>query len=70
VPVYDWLASSLKPYAEHLVLGPDARLPAWFRREPLTALVAQGVAATAPAHDRHRLWNLIVLEHWFREWLT
>jgi asparagine synthase (glutamine-hydrolysing) len=69
VPVYDWLASSLKRYAEDLVLGHDARLPEWFHREMLAAMVTQGVSATAPAHDRHRLWNLIVLEHWFRVWL-
>ena len=68
VPVYDWLGSSLKPYAEDLVLGREARLPHWLCREPLATLVASGVAAEAPAHDRHRLWNLIVLEHWFREW--
>ena len=69
VPVYDWLGSSLKSYAQDMMLGPQARSPQWFHREPLTALVSRGVATDAAAHDRHRLWNLIVLEHWFRAWL-
>ncbi len=68
VPVYGWLATSLRPYAEEMVLGAASHLPAWFKRDGLRELLARGTAATASAHDRHRLWHLIVLEQWLRVW--
>lgn len=68
VPVYGWLSTSLKQFAEDMVLGPASHLPEWFRPEPLRELVGRGTAADAAAHDRHRLWHLVVLEQWFRVW--
>lgn len=68
VPVYGWLATSLKQFAEEMVLGPGSHLPGWFSIEPLRQLVARGTAESATAHDRHRLWHLVILEQWFRVW--
>lgn len=68
VPVYDWLADRLKPFAAALLLGTDARLNQWCHRPTLQRLFERGTAADAAAHDRHRLWHLIILEYWLREW--
>jgi asparagine synthase (glutamine-hydrolysing) len=68
VPVYDWLATTLKRYAEDMVLGPQSPLAAWFNAQPLRALVARGTAPEAAAHDRHRLWHLVILAQWFDVW--
>ena len=37
-------------------------------RDAVAALVARGVADDAGTHDRHRLWHLLILEQWLREW--
>ena len=68
VPVYDWLSSRLSAWAADMVLGPHARSREWFRVDALQSLVGRGTASSAPSHDRHRLWHLIVLEQWLREW--
>jgi asparagine synthase (glutamine-hydrolysing) len=68
VPVYGWLSTSLKPMATDMVLGSGSKLAGWFRPDALRDLVARGTAADAPAHDRHRLWHLVILEQWLRVW--
>lgn len=68
VPVYGWLSGSLKGLATDLVLGADSRLHAWFEPAALRTLFDRGVAADAAAHDRHRLWHLMILEFWMRAW--
>jgi asparagine synthase (glutamine-hydrolysing) len=68
VPVYGWLSTTLKKFAEETVLDPSAHLAGWFKSAALRELVTRGSAPDAPAHDRHRLWHLIVLEQWFRAW--
>jgi len=54
--------------ASDLVLAPDARVKAWLRSDGLAALVQRGTAADAAVHDRHRLWHVMILEFWLREW--
>jgi asparagine synthase (glutamine-hydrolysing) len=68
VPVYDWLSGALRDRARELVLGPGARLAEWFTTAGLLSLVELGTAESAPTHDRHRLWNLMILEYWLRAW--
>ena len=68
VPVYDWLSSSLRQVAGDMMLGPEARLRTWFTADGLRQLFERGSTTAAPAHDRHRLWNLMILEHWLRAW--
>ena len=69
VPVYGWLSDVLRDLAFDLVLGRDSRLHAWFDRDALEPYVLRGVAADAMAHDRHRLWHLMILEYWLRAWV-
>lgn len=68
VPVYDWLSGPLKGLAADLVTAPGARLNDWFKAGVLRGLFDRGVADGAASHDRHRLWHLMVLELWLREW--
>ena len=69
VPVYGWLANSLREWAHGLLLANDSQLANYLERAPLTAVVAAGTAAAATTLERHRLWNLLVLELWCRRWL-
>jgi asparagine synthase (glutamine-hydrolysing) len=68
VPVYRWLSGHLKPWAHDLLGGRDARSRAWFAGEGIEALLASGTAPSAVVLDQHRLWNLLILELWLREW--
>ncbi len=68
VPVYQWLSGSLRPMVSDMLLAPSSRVLAWFQRDAVAALVARGVADDAATHDRHRLWHLLILEQWLREW--
>jgi asparagine synthase (glutamine-hydrolysing) len=68
VPVYDWLAGSCRDMAHDLLCSPATRCLSWLRPEALRRTVDLGTAAQAPILDRHRLWNLLILEFWAREW--
>lgn len=69
VPVYGWLSSSLKDFSRELLLG-SSRLHDWFVPAVLEGYWQRGVADDAATIDRHRLWNLMVLELWMRAWPT
>lgn len=68
VPVYDWLSGPLKGWSIDLLQGSDGKLSSLFDRDALKHQCDLGIAADAPILDRHRLWNLLVLETWMREW--
>ncbi len=68
VPVYGWLSNSLKPWAHDLVGGSDSRLRNWLTRQGIDAALANGSATESNMLDRHRLWNLLILELWLRAW--
>lgn len=68
VPVYDWLAGPLRDWARDLVLSPSAKLRQWCDGRQLAGMVDAGTAPDAAMSDRHRLWNLLVLEHWLQAW--
>jgi asparagine synthase (glutamine-hydrolysing) len=66
VPAYRWLGNELKAWAENLLLGPGSRIGELLRVDyarPLLARAQSGNAASA-----HKIWVLIVLEHWLRAW--
>lgn len=68
VPLYDWLRDRLQPLARDCLTAGDARLRDWCRPEELATILARGTAETASGDDRHRLWNMMVLELWLRRW--
>jgi asparagine synthase (glutamine-hydrolysing) len=68
VPVYDWLSGRLSNWARDLLCGTECMLRRWLNNQGIVDAVQRGTAPSAPTTDRHRLWNLIVLELWMREW--
>ncbi|GGF39738.1 asparagine synthetase B [Youhaiella tibetensis] len=69
VPVYGWLSTELKQWAQDM-LSPSAQLTNWLTPEALAAVVRAGTDRTAGMMDRHRLWNVLILELWMRRWLV
>lgn len=66
VPAYAWLAGDMKGWADDLLFGSDSKVSEHFRMEyarPLLQSAAAGNVAAA-----HKIWVLIVLEHWLRAW--
>ena len=68
VPVYEWLSDELKPLAHDCLCSEGTKLRSWFKADALAELVARGTAIGAANDDRHRLWNAMILELWFRRW--
>lgn len=67
VPVYGWLSTRLHGWA-HEALGGETMLSRWLRSDGIRRQLAAGTRSGAPDLERHRLWNLLVLELWMREW--
>jgi asparagine synthase (glutamine-hydrolysing) len=68
VPLYDWIPRRLRGWSEDLLFGPGATLAQRFDKVELRRLFELGSSEGSAILDRHRLWNLLVLELWFREW--
>jgi len=68
VPVYEWLQGPLKGWATDMLSGAGARLRTTMAPAALDRLLVLGTAAHSSLVDRHRLWNLLILELWMREW--
>jgi asparagine synthase (glutamine-hydrolysing) len=68
VPVYDWLSGSLQSWAADLLTGPEGRLQHLFDPRAVRRSLALGSAPAGGLLDRHRLWNLLILELWMRAW--
>jgi len=69
VPVYGWLSNQLSGWASD-VLGAGARVRTWFHDEAISELLSEGINPEADSQARHRLWNVLVLEHWMQSWKT
>lgn len=69
VPVYRWLSDRLRPLAHDLLSTVQPKCSRWLDPAALKLAVQTGTAHDASTMDRHRLWNLMVLELWARAWL-
>jgi asparagine synthase (glutamine-hydrolysing) len=67
VPVYGWLADKLRPWARDL-LAPGAMVFRYLHAGAIERHLTEGTRANASMLHRHRLWNLLILELWLREW--
>ena len=67
VPVYGWLSDRLSGWAREVLDG-GARVRAWFSDEAIDELLSRGTDPNADSQARHRLWNMLVLEHWMQSW--
>lgn len=66
VPAYRWLAGPLKGWAEDLLFGPGNRLAELFCMERVRPVFVRAVTGNEAA--AHKIWILIILEHWLRAW--
>jgi asparagine synthase (glutamine-hydrolysing) len=62
LPMDLWSADKLLPTTRTLVLGADARLPAWIDR----AMLARFIARLERDFNAYRCWSLFILEVWLR----
>jgi len=67
VPLDRWLQHDLREMASDVLLSPRARQRGYFRPERVRALLADHVAGRVLEH--FRLWNLLMLELWHREYV-
>lgn len=68
VPVYDWLAGEIKPWAQDVLNNPNARIYDWLARPEVLGYLARGTAPKASTNARHNLWHLLILELWLQAW--
>jgi asparagine synthase (glutamine-hydrolysing) len=66
VPIARWFRAELRPMLEDIVLSPRALARGYLRPEATTALVAEHLAGL---DHGHRLWSLLMLELWHREFI-
>jgi asparagine synthase (glutamine-hydrolysing) len=64
VPIGRWLRTSLRSLLEDVVLSPSALARGYLRPEAAPTLVAEHLAGI---DHSHRLWSLLMLELWHRE---
>jgi len=67
VPMASWLRGPLRDHLRRMVLSPESLGRGYFRPEALERLVGEHLEARADHADR--LWALMVLEQWHREFL-
>ncbi|MBP7711991.1 MAG: asparagine synthase (glutamine-hydrolyzing) [Gammaproteobacteria bacterium] len=68
VPAYDWLSGPLRRRVTDLLSGAEALLRVWLEDAFIARTLLEGSADGATTLQRHRLWNLAVLEIWLRRW--
>lgn len=66
VPIAGWLRGQLNPMLHDLLLAPGARIHEFFQLPALERLVSQH--ETMRHNHGYRLWNLLILEKWLRQW--
>jgi asparagine synthase (glutamine-hydrolysing) len=69
VPVYGWLSGELSGWAND-VLGSGAHVRNWLHDGAVDGFLRQGTNVEADSSARHRLWNVLILEHWACQWLN
>lgn len=67
VPLDHWFRDQLREMTQDLLLGPTAAGRGLFRPEVVRTMIEDHVAGTA--NHAYRLWCLLVLELWMRQWL-
>ncbi len=66
-PVGNWLRTDLRTMAHDLLLSSSAATRGIFRRDYVERLLTEHMTGLAQ-HDS-RLWALLILELWFRQWI-
>ena len=66
IPIGAWFRNELKPMVHDTLLADDAKIAPYFRREAVAEIVRSHEASEQ--NHGYRLWNLLMLEKWFRRW--
>ncbi|MCA9120251.1 MAG: asparagine synthase (glutamine-hydrolyzing) [Planctomycetaceae bacterium] len=66
VPLEHWFRNELRELTHDTLLSESARINGWFRREYVQQLVSEH--ESKQFDHAYRLWALLVLELWSREW--
>ena len=66
VPLDDWFRDELKDRTESLLLGESARTSNWFQPQAVRQLFDEHLQGLF--NHAYRLWSLLILENWLREW--
>ena len=66
IPVGAWFRNELKPMVHDTLLADDAKIGPFFRSEEIAELVRSH--EEGEQNHGYRLWNLLILEKWLREW--
>ena len=67
VPLDHWFRNELKPLTHDVLLHSEARCHEFFQAATIQELVQQH--ETGQRDHSQRLWSLLFLEMWMREWL-
>src|SRR5690606_22904024 len=67
VPLEHWFRGHLKDYAYDVLLGPRAAGRGYFEQAVVRQYLDDHVAGRA--HHHHRLWALLMLELWHRQYI-
>ena len=65
VPAYRWLEGALGAWAEDRLMH-GRRIAQWFDLAPVAPVLAAARRGSASA--RHRIWDLLILDHWLERW--
>ena len=68
VPIAKWFRTTLRDRTYDALLGSDAKCHQFFRREAIASLVEEHMSGRG--NQAYRLWNLLFLELWLREYAT
>jgi asparagine synthase (glutamine-hydrolysing) len=68
VPLEPWFRQELKPLANDLLLSPESRCHAFLRTEAIERLWNEHQERRTD--HSYRLWTLLMLESWLRQWQT
>ncbi|TWU56924.1 Asparagine synthetase [glutamine-hydrolyzing] 1 [Rubripirellula tenax] len=66
IPIGAWFRDELKPMVHDTLLADDAKIAPIFRKEAVAEMVRSH--ETSEQNHGYRLWNLLILEKWLRQW--
>lgn len=66
VPAYHWLSGPSRAWAEDVIFNSNSRVRGLMHIDRVRPVFTQAAAGNIPA--AHKIWALIILEHWLRVW--
>jgi asparagine synthase (glutamine-hydrolysing) len=67
IPLESWLRNELRQFIRDVLLDPSSVGRGYFRPEAVSTLVEEHQSGLR--NHSYRLWSLLVLELWHRQWM-